>query len=88
MNNFHAEDSWRQSKSLLEAMHRAGPWSRRFFVPNKLLDTLIQRIRDDAELCRVLEPPPSSQDPAPQAERRRDDPAADAREVEYPESAS
>jgi len=53
--------SVRQKKQeLLEAMHRARAMEPSSFVPNKLLDTLIQRmqLKNDAELCRVLEVQP------------------------------
>jgi hypothetical protein len=45
---------------LLEAMHRARAMEPSSFVPNPLLDTLIQRmqLKNDAELCRVLEVQP------------------------------
>jgi hypothetical protein len=53
--------SVRQKKQeLLEAMHRAREMEPSTFVPNKLLDTLIQRmqLKNDAELCRALEVQP------------------------------
>jgi hypothetical protein len=48
----------RQKKhQMLEAMHRARALEPSSFVPNRLLDTLIERLqlKNDAELCRVLE---------------------------------
>jgi plasmid maintenance system antidote protein VapI len=51
----------RQKKQeLLEAMHRARALEPSSFVPNKLLDTLIERmhLKNDAELCRALEVQP------------------------------
>jgi hypothetical protein len=53
--------SVRQKKQeMLEAMHRARALEPSSFVPNKLLDTLIERmnLKNDAELCRVLEVQP------------------------------
>jgi hypothetical protein len=53
--------SVRQRKQeMLEAMHRARAAEPSSFKPNKLLDTLIQRmhLKNDAELCRVLEVQP------------------------------
>lgn len=53
--------SVRQRKQeMLEAMHRAREAEPPSFKPNKLLDTLIQRmhLKNDAELCRVLEVQP------------------------------
>jgi hypothetical protein len=53
--------SVRQKKQeLLDAMHRAREMEPSSFMPNKLLDTLIQRmqLKNDAELCRVLEVQP------------------------------
>jgi hypothetical protein len=53
--------SVRQKKQeLLEAMHRARAAEPSSFVPNPLLDTLITRmqLKNDAELCRVLEVQP------------------------------
>jgi hypothetical protein len=53
--------SVRQRKQeMLEAMHRARALEPSNFVPNKLLDTLIERmhLKNDAELCRVLEVQP------------------------------
>ena len=47
----------RQKKlELIEAMNRARALEPSSFVPNKLLDTLIEKIKlkNDAELCRVL----------------------------------
>lgn len=56
--------SVRQKKlELIEAMNRARALEPSSFVPNKLLDTLIEKmhLKNDAELCRVLEvQPPSS----------------------------
>lgn len=45
---------------LIEAMNRARALEPSSFVPNKLLDTLIQKLqlKNDAELCRVLEVQP------------------------------
>jgi hypothetical protein len=51
----------RQKKQeMLEAMHRARALEPSSFVPNKLLDTLIEKLqlKNDAELCRVLEVQP------------------------------
>jgi biotin-(acetyl-CoA carboxylase) ligase len=51
----------RQKKQeMLEAMHRARALEPSTFVPNKLLDTLIEKLqlKNDAELCRVLEVQP------------------------------
>src|SRR6476660_2231148 len=51
----------RQKKlEMIEAMNRARALEPSSFVPNKLLDTLIERMRlkNDAELCRVLEVQP------------------------------
>ena len=51
----------RQKKQeMLDAMHRARALEPSSFVPNKLLDTLIERLqlKNDAELCRVLEVQP------------------------------
>jgi predicted house-cleaning noncanonical NTP pyrophosphatase (MazG superfamily) len=51
----------RQKKQeMLAAMHRARALEPSSFMPNKLLDTLIERMRlkNDAELCRVLEVQP------------------------------
>jgi predicted house-cleaning noncanonical NTP pyrophosphatase (MazG superfamily) len=51
----------RQKKQeMLAAMHRARALEPSSFVPNKLLDTLIERLhlKNDAELCRVLEVQP------------------------------
>ena len=53
--------SVRQKKQeLLDAMHRARAMEPSSFVPNKLLDTLIQRLhlKNDAVLFRVLEVQP------------------------------
>lgn len=54
----------RQKKlEMIEAMNRARALEPSSFVPNKLLDTLIEKmnLKNDAELCRVLEvQPPSS----------------------------
>ena len=53
--------SVRQKKQeMLAAMHRARALEPSSFVPNKLLDTLIERmqLKNDAELCRVLEVQP------------------------------
>ena len=45
---------------LIEAMNRARALEPSSFVPNKLLDTLINKLqlKNDAELCRVLEVQP------------------------------
>lgn len=45
---------------LIEAMNRARALEPSSFVPNKLLDTLIEtmNLKNDAELCRVLEVQP------------------------------
>jgi len=51
----------RQKKQeMLAAMHRARALEPSSFVPNRLLDTLIERmhLKNDAELCRVLEVQP------------------------------
>jgi hypothetical protein len=51
----------RQKKQeMLAAMHRARALEPSSFVPNMLLDTLIERLhlKNDAELCRVLEVQP------------------------------
>ena len=51
----------RQKKQeLLDARQRARALEPSSFVPNKLLDTLIERmpLTNDAELCRVLEVQP------------------------------
>ncbi|MFL6675735.1 MAG: hypothetical protein ACJ8LG_20875 [Massilia sp.] len=51
----------RQKKQeMLAAMQRARALEPSSFVPNKLLDTLIQKLhlKNDAELCRVLEVQP------------------------------
>ena len=51
----------RQRKlEMIEAMNRARALEPSSFVPNKLLDTLIQKLnlKNDAELCRVLEVQP------------------------------
>jgi hypothetical protein len=51
----------RQKKQeMLAAMQRARALEPSTFVPNKLLDTLIEkmRLKNDAELCRVLEVQP------------------------------
>jgi hypothetical protein len=51
----------RQKKQeMLAAMHRARALEPSSFVPNALLDTLIERLhlKNDAELCRVLEVQP------------------------------
>lgn len=51
----------RQKKQeMLAAMHRARALEPSTFVPNKLLDTLIEKmhLKNDAELCRVLEVQP------------------------------
>ncbi len=53
--------SVRQKKQeMLAAMQRARALEPSSFVPNKLLDTLIERLqlKNDAELCRVLEVQP------------------------------
>ncbi|MGZ3181467.1 MAG: hypothetical protein ACXU8N_03415 [Telluria sp.] len=53
--------SVRQRKlEMIEAMNRARALEPSSFVPNKLLDTLIERmsLKNDAELCRVLEVQP------------------------------
>jgi hypothetical protein len=53
--------SVRQRKlEMIEAMNRARALEPSTFVPNKLLDTLIEKLRlkNDAELCRVLEVQP------------------------------
>lgn len=53
--------SVRQRKlEMIEAMNRARALEPSSFVPNKLLDTLIQHmsLKNDAELCRVLEVQP------------------------------
>ena len=53
--------SVRQKKQeMLAAMHRARALEPSTFVPNKLLDTLIEKLhlKNDAELCRVLEVQP------------------------------
>ena len=53
--------SVRQRKlEMIEAMNRARALEPSTFVPNKLLDTLIERLqlKNDAELCRVLEVQP------------------------------
>ena len=53
--------SVRQKKlELIEAMNRARALEPSSFVPNKLLDTLIEKmhLKNDAELCRVLEVQP------------------------------
>jgi plasmid maintenance system antidote protein VapI len=61
---FHIREeqmSVRQKKlELIEAMNRARAMEPSSFVPNKLLDTLIERmnLKNDAELCRVLEVQP------------------------------
>ena len=47
----------RQKKlEMIEAMNRARALEPSSFVPNKLLDTLIEKmsLKNDAELCRVL----------------------------------
>jgi hypothetical protein len=60
--NFREEQmSVRQKKlELIEAMNRARALEPSSFVPNKLLDTLIEKmhLKNDAELCRVLEVQP------------------------------
>ena len=51
----------RQKKQeMLAAMHRARALEPSRFVPNRLLDTLIEKLhlKNDAELCRVLEVQP------------------------------
>ena len=51
----------RQKKlEMVEAMNRARALEPSSFVPNKLLDTLIEKmkLKNDAELCRVLEVQP------------------------------
>ena len=51
----------RQKKQeMLAAMHRARALEPSSFVPNKLLDTLIEKmhLKNDAEPCRVLEVQP------------------------------
>ncbi|MGJ9419882.1 hypothetical protein ACHAC9_19335 [Massilia sp. CMS3.1] len=51
----------RQKKQeMLAAMHRARALEPSTFVPNRLLDTLIEKLhlKNDAELCRVLEVQP------------------------------
>ena len=51
----------RQKKQeLIEAMNRARAAEPSSFVPNRLLDTLIEKmqLKNDAELCRVLEVQP------------------------------
>ncbi|MFT5645028.1 MAG: plasmid maintenance system antidote protein VapI [Janthinobacterium sp.] len=51
----------RQKKlEMIEAMNRARALEPTSFVPNKLLDTLIEamNLKNDAELCRVLEVQP------------------------------
>lgn len=51
----------RQKKQeLIEAMNRARALEPSSFVPNKLLDTLIEKLnlKNDAELCRLLEVQP------------------------------
>lgn len=51
----------RQKKQeMLAAMQRARALEPSNFVPNKLLDTLIEKLqlKNDAELCRVLEVQP------------------------------
>ena len=51
----------RQKKQeMLAAMQRARALEPSTFVPNKLLDTLIEKLhlKNDAELCRVLEVQP------------------------------
>jgi hypothetical protein len=53
--------SVRQRKlEMLEAMNRARALEPSTFVPNRLLDTLIEKLglKNDAELCRVLEVQP------------------------------
>lgn len=51
----------RQKKlEMIEAMNRARALEPSTFVPNQLLDTLIEKmhLKSDAELCRVLEVQP------------------------------
>jgi hypothetical protein len=51
----------RQKKlEMMEAMNRARALEPSNFVPNRLLDTLIDKmhLKNDAELCRVLEVQP------------------------------
>ena len=51
----------RQRKlEMIEAMNRARALEPSSFVPNKLLDTLIERLnlKNDADLCRLLEVQP------------------------------
>ena len=51
----------RQKKlEMMDAMNRARALEPSSFVPNKLLDTLIQKmnLKNDAELCRALEVQP------------------------------
>jgi hypothetical protein len=51
----------RQKKlEMMEAMNRARALEPSSFVPNKLLDTLIEKmnLKNDAELCRALEVQP------------------------------
>ncbi len=51
----------RQKKlEMMEAMNRARELEPSSFVPNKLLDTLIDKmnLKNDAELCRMLEVQP------------------------------
>lgn len=51
----------RQKKmDLIDAMHRARAMEPSSFVPNKLLDTLIEKmqLKNDAQLCRALEVQP------------------------------
>ena len=51
----------RQKKQeMLAAMHRARALEPSSIVPNRLLDTLIEKLhlKNDAELCRVLEVQP------------------------------
>jgi plasmid maintenance system antidote protein VapI len=51
----------RQKKlEMMEAMNRARELEPSSFVPNMLLDTLIEKmnLKNDAELCRVLEVQP------------------------------
>ncbi len=51
----------RQKKlEMIEAMNRARALEPASFIPNKLLDTLIEKmqLKNDAELCRVLEVQP------------------------------
>jgi plasmid maintenance system antidote protein VapI len=49
-----------RKQEMLDAMNRARSLEPSRFVPNPLLDTLIQRmhLKNDAELCRVLEVQP------------------------------